>query len=142
MKFVNTSNLKASVLHEFFEEKWETFDNQQSLREYGYLVEHKGVYQAYFALAPVEEQAFWLKSLYIKEGVPSSFPLAIIEASITLAKDNLGSYLYINSHQDALSSLLSLMNFEKKQEPFFAEGLECKDGTWWKMDVTSIAQTN
>ncbi|WP_226036292.1 hypothetical protein [Aquibacillus saliphilus] len=142
MKFVSTSKLGEQVLEQFFEDKWEQFESKTNLLEHGYLVEYKQEYKAYFALSPVEENSYWLKSLYIKEGVPTAFPLAIIEAAIALANEKAASNLYVCSHQQSLNSLLSLLNFESHLVPHFAWD-EIKDnGEWWRIDPAKVPHVN
>lgn len=140
MKLVHTAELEDHIVEEFFEDKWIDLPDKHSLKQYGKFVEYQNEYKAFFALAPVQEQGYWLKSLYIKEGAPPSFPLAIIEASISLAKEQGGQDLFIYSHQQSLSSLLSLMQFKHQQAPAFAEGTQLTQGTWWKVDVTKVPQ--
>ncbi|UFT98959.1 hypothetical protein KO561_17485 [Radiobacillus kanasensis] len=135
MKFIDTAGLDEKVLHDFFEEKWSQFEEKQSLKQYGYLVEHEGTYKAYFALSPVKSNGLWLKSLYMKEGVPATFPLAILESAIALAKEKEGESLFVYSHQTTLDTLLQMIHFKRVDTPAFAEELLENRGSWWKIEV-------
>ncbi|MCT2538297.1 hypothetical protein NC661_10310 [Aquibacillus koreensis] len=143
MKLVSTANIEESVLRDFFEGKWDAFEDQQTLKAYGYFVEINEQYKAYFALAPVQASAYWLKSLYIKDGAPSSLPLAIIESSITLAREKKGAHVLIHSHQQALDALLEALQFENQSTPAFAEDIpELPAGKWWKTSVEKPVHVN
>ncbi|SDK15423.1 hypothetical protein [Sediminibacillus albus] len=131
MKLISASQLDDQALEVFFEGSWNTFSEQQSLREYGRLIDYQGEYKAFFALIPVEKSGYWLKSLYIKDGVPGSFPLAIIETAIAMASEQKGTGLFIHSHQPALDTLLSLLEFQKEPSPAFPEGQDLTEGQWW-----------
>ncbi|WP_077623457.1 hypothetical protein [Sediminibacillus massiliensis] len=131
MKLVKTLDVEENVLREFFDGKWEEISNQQSLKKFGYLVKYQDEYKGFFALSPVENNSYWLKSLYIKDGVPASFPLAVLESAIALAKEQAGNSLFIHSHQSVLDTLLSLLKFESSDIPKFAEYFTLKQGQWW-----------
>ncbi|WP_053218083.1 hypothetical protein [Virgibacillus senegalensis] len=132
MKLIQTNRLDDQVLQRFFGGSWDIFRGKQKLKENGFLLEVQGECKAFFSLLPVEGQTFWLKSLYIKEGVPSSFPWTVLEASMTLAAEREADCIYIFSHQSALDTLLELVQFERADFPSFAEGHELPKGQWWK----------
>ncbi|WP_186576621.1 hypothetical protein [Aquibacillus kalidii] len=140
MKMISTENIQEEILVEFFEGKWEEMPDKTMLRQHGYLVEYQEQYKAYFALAPVKGDAFWLKSLYIKEGVPSSLPLSLIESAIAITRDKVVNGLFVYSHQQTLSSLLTLLGFKEQLSPAFADGLELKGGKWYKIEVNKVPQ--
>ncbi len=132
MKLIHTNRLDDQVLQRFFAGSWEAFRGKHNVKENGFLIEVKGEYKAFFALLPMEDQVFWLKSLYIKEGVPSSFPWTVLETAMTLAGEKAADCVYIYSHQAALDTLLVLLQFEQAAFPSFAEGHALPEGTWWK----------
>ncbi|MDC3411780.1 hypothetical protein NC797_11055 [Aquibacillus sp. 3ASR75-11] len=141
MNVTSTLDMEEAVLRDFFEGKWDTFVDKESLHACGYLVDYQGQYQAFFALAPVVDGGYWLKSLYIKEGVPTTFPLTIIESSITLAKEKRASSLYVYSHQSALDRLLSILQFMPQEQPSFSKEIEAIGGNWWVMDIDNDLPT-
>ncbi|QTN00874.1 hypothetical protein ERJ70_17230 [Sediminibacillus dalangtanensis] len=132
MKLIHTNRLDDQVLQRFFDGSWEAFRGKQNLKENGFLIEVQGEYKAFFALLPMERQVFWLKSLYIKEGVPSSFPWTVLETAMGLAGEKAADSVYIYSHQEALDTLLVLLQFEQAAFPSFAEGHVLPEGNWWK----------
>ncbi|MRH43977.1 hypothetical protein GH741_15140 [Aquibacillus halophilus] len=142
MKLISTAQLDEHILEQFFEDKWNHFEQKQTLKQDGYLIEYQDLYKAYFSLSPVGKNAYWLKSLYIKEGVPASFPLAIIESSLALASEKGASSLFVYSHQQSLDSLLSLLNFQSQLTPSFAEEIQVGQGTWWEIDPRHATQLN
>ncbi|MDC3416748.1 hypothetical protein [Aquibacillus salsiterrae] len=133
MNFVATETLNLTALETFFEKQWETIEDKATLHQDGFFVEEDGEYKAYFSLSPVDNGGYWLKSLYMKEGAPTTYPLAIIESSIALAREKGGKELYVFSHQSALNSLLSLLQFKQQEEPSFAGDSIYANGTWWKV---------
>ncbi|QDP41673.1 hypothetical protein [Radiobacillus deserti] len=135
MKFIHTADLEEKVLQDFFADKWNDFEEKESLKQYGYLVEYEGSYKAYFALSPVKRNGLWLKSLYMKEGVPATFPLAIMESAIALAKDKEGDFLFVYSHQTTLDTLLDMIHFTQVDTPAFAQELLKDQGNWWMIEV-------
>ncbi|MBM7571271.1 hypothetical protein [Aquibacillus albus] len=139
MDIIKADTVDKAVLAEFFEDKWDALEEKEALHRHGYFIEVEKEYQAFFALTPVSNSGCWLRSLYMKEGVPASLPLTIIESSIALARENGATDLYVYSHQPALNSLLSLLKFKQEQSPSFANK-QIEQGTWWRQDVTSVVR--
>ena len=135
MKFVQAIDQERSVLEEFFEDKWDNISDKQRIHQHGFFVDYQDEYKAFFALTPAGKSGVWLKNFYMKEGVPASLPLTIIESSVALAKEKGASHLYVFSHQQSLDSLLGLMQFQAVESPEFAEKQSLPPGTWWKITV-------
>ncbi|WP_407269289.1 hypothetical protein [Radiobacillus sp. PE A8.2] len=142
MRIVPAVELGVEQLELFFEDKWEQLDGKQTLLEYGYVIEFQGKNQAFFALSPVAEQSYWLKRLYIKDKAPTSLPLAIIEAAITLAQEKYGDHIYVYSHITALDALLEALQFSKLKTSPFDVDVSIENGNWWNKPLAKRYQIN
>lgn len=136
MKIVSAEQLQQKDFADFFEDKWTEMSEKKGLVEYGYFVENKGDYQAYFALFPLESSKYWLKSLYIKEGAPTTYPFTILETCVAIVREKGASGLYVYSHQDALDFLLESLGFELCDHPPAGAIVQEPDQIWWQFQVS------
>ncbi|WP_138420777.1 hypothetical protein [Aquibacillus sediminis] len=142
MKFVSTAELDPKVVEAFFEDKWDELEDRDQLVKNGYFIEYNGDYKGYFALTPVTDNAYWLKSLYLKQGVPAALPLTIIETATAITKQKQADDMYVFSHQQSLDTLLTMLQFETQEQPSFADQAPTKEGTWWKITIPSEQAAN
>ncbi|KGX86457.1 hypothetical protein [Pontibacillus litoralis] len=121
---------------EYSEQELENFigekPNLEVLYEHGYYVEVNDDKKGFFALVPVDEQAVWLRALYVDPKMNAHFILTLFEV-IPSYKGNRDVYVFC--HQDELETLLQAQQFTKikrEETPPFLQALRNGKGDWWK----------
>ncbi|MFD1172499.1 GNAT family N-acetyltransferase [Oceanobacillus picturae] len=109
--------------------------NKASLVRAGYVVEVSGEIVGCFSLETMEEGIYWLKQLYINQTNASKLPV-LLEAILTLAKQQQAKSVYVHSHQPVVDILLEALQFHPQKEKMFVDKYKRDEGNWWLYHVS------
>jgi len=109
-------------------------DKKYLLRD-GYVVEINGCIEGCFIIQPIENNFFWLKSLYISQSKVNFLPL-LFEAILALVKEKRAKKLFVHSHQPMVDKILEALRFTPQRESGFANDYVNRHGQWWSYNVS------
>jgi len=129
MKLIEASRVSKNRLEDFLK------NNDQieilPLLKTGYVVEFDDRIIGCFELAPIEENAFWLKQLYIIQNEAVKLPV-LLEFILAFAKQKEAKVVYAHSAQPVTDLLLESLSFslQTNQSLQLKEAVKRK-GHWW-----------
>lgn len=109
--------------------------DKERLLEKGYAVEIKGNIEGCFILEMMEERVYWLKQLYITKTNAAHLPV-LLEAILTLAKQQQAKSVHVQSHQPVVDILLEALQFHPQKEKDFVDKHKINKGNWWSYSVS------
>jgi|GEM_PF-1221670 len=129
MKIIEASHVSKEQLEQFLE------NNNQieigSLLETGYVVECNSRIIGCFELAPIEEEAFWLKQLYIIRNEAVKLPV-LLEFILIFAKQKEAKVVYAHSEQPVTDLLLESLSFSlQTNHSVQLKNAVKRKGHWW-----------
>jgi len=120
-------------LEEFFSKN--TNVDKNTVFQKGYVVEINHKIEGCFILERMEANNYWLKQLYITQSEAASLPF-LLEAILTLAKQQNAKSVYVHSHQPVVDILLEALQFHPQKESVLVGNYPVGKGSWWAYDVS------
>lgn len=117
-----------------FLEKNQTVDKVNLLKN-GYVVEIQDEIEGCFILEMMREGEYWLKQLFITKEHAAMLPV-LLEAILTLAKQQRAIVVYVHSYQPVVDILLEALQFHPQKEKDFVDKHEINKGNWWSYSVS------
>lgn len=117
-----------------FLEKNKTVD-KNNLFKNGYVVEIQHKIEGCFILEMMDEGEYWLKQLFITKEHAAMLPV-LLEAILTLAKQQEAIVVYVHSQQPVVDLLLEALQFHPQGENAFVDKYPASKGNWWSYDVS------
>ncbi|WP_087973640.1 hypothetical protein [Oceanobacillus rekensis] len=133
MKILLAKEASYVNLEEFFGKNPNV--NQKSVYEKGYVVEIDNKIEGCFVLDQLETDIYWLKQLYITQSEAGRLPI-LLEAILTLAKQQHAKSIYVHSHQPVVDILLEALQFHPQKEKMFEDKYPVSNGSWWAYNVS------
>lgn len=134
MKFIHAANVAREQLDQFLQQ------NQQielaTLLKTGYVVIHQEEIIGCFSLEAIEEDAYWLKQLYVIRHEAVKLPV-IVEAILAYAKEWKARVIYAHSEQPVTDLLLQSLRFSLQSQEETVTLPSHKKGHWWTYSVCS-----
>ncbi|HLR67251.1 GNAT family N-acetyltransferase [Virgibacillus alimentarius] len=110
--------------------------DKESLYQAGYVAVVDEKIEGCFILDPVEEGFYWLKQLYITRDRANQLPF-LLEAILTLAKEQQAKGVYVHSHQPTVDIILEALQFHPQNENALVDKYPVNQGNWWSYRVSS-----
>ncbi|MYL35677.1 hypothetical protein GLW08_14820 [Pontibacillus yanchengensis] len=119
----------------FFGEHANQLTEQQQLYTYGHYVEIHHEKKGFFALVPVDNHTYWLRTLYLTPDMNPNFILTLFEVLHAYIEENGMENVYVHCHQPALRTLLEAQQFTEVDDAAVPQQLEAPVdiGGWWKL---------
>jgi len=133
MDIIPVNVVPEEELHEFLVKNKHV--KKESLLDYGYVVKINQTIEGCFVLDPLEEDAYWLKQLYITQTEANRLPF-LLETILTLAKQKQMKNVYVHSHQPVVDLLLEALQFYRKEEAVLVDNPPANKGHWWAYNVS------
>ncbi|MDX8047729.1 hypothetical protein SH601_17360 [Gracilibacillus sp. S3-1-1] len=128
MELKMTKEMDKKEFECFFEEEEVPLE---SMKEHGYFLYTDNKPIAFFALVPIEQTSYWLRTLLIKRGAPVLTPVTIIQTAESLSQNNGAESLVIHSKTTMLDELLTQLGYRPTDKEFG----EHSEANWW---ITSL----
>jgi len=109
--------------------------NREDLLETGYVMMVDGEIEGCFNLESVDEGYYWLKQLYITKSKANVLPF-LLEAILTLAKEQQAKRVYVHSHQPTVDIILEALQFHPQKEHVLVDKYPVNHGNWWSYSVS------
>ncbi|KGP71996.1 hypothetical protein [Pontibacillus yanchengensis] len=121
----------------FFGENADQLKEQQQLYTYGHYVEIHNEKKGFFALVPVDNRSYWLRTLYLTPDMNPNFILTLFEVLHAYIEENGMENVYVHCHQPALRTLLEAQQFVEVDDATIPPQLEApaEVGSWWKLHM-------
>jgi hypothetical protein len=107
----------------------------RSLVDHGYVVRIGEELEGCFVLAPLTDDVYWLRQLYINQKKADRLPF-LIDAIVTLAEKKQLKRIYVHSHQPVVDLLLEALQFEKEKKNEYVDNPPKINGKWWAYNVS------
>lgn len=119
-----------------FLEKNQLVDKVNLLKN-GYVVEIQDKIEGCFILEKMceGEGEYWLKQLFITKEHAAMLPV-LLEAILTLAKQQQAIMVYVHSYQPVVDLLLEALQFHPQKEKVFVDKQTITKGNWWSYSVS------
>ena len=133
MELILAKNVSHARLDPFLENNPDV--DKSLLIEKGYVVQIDEQIEGCFVVDEMDDGAHWLKKLHVTQQAAQGLPV-IIEAILTIAKENRASCVYVHSQQPLVDILLESLQFHpQKHEETVSISTNSK-GNWWAYDVS------
>ncbi|ENH95567.1 hypothetical protein J416_15417 [Gracilibacillus halophilus YIM-C55.5] len=126
MELQATKTVDSETFQAFFGDS-EKIQITDEMKQYGYFICDQEETKGFFALYPVQHDAYWLRTFIMKQGVTVSLPLTMIQTAEQLTYNYGAHKLFIHSDSDALDQLLHQLSYQQTDEA--PEAID--QGTWW-----------
>src|SRR5690625_2319500 len=83
----------------------------------------------------VEDNQIWLRQMYVSREEAMKIPI-LIEATVTLAKQQAAMTIYVNSHQLLVDIILASLQSRQEAEGVLLNGIYRSTGKWWTYPIT------
>lgn len=133
MHLVRAHDISYDRLNAFLQ-KNQTVDKVNLLKN-GYVVEIEDKIEGCFILEKLEKETFWLKQLFITKAHASMLPV-LLEAILTLAKQQEATIVYVHSQQPVVDLLLEALQFHPQKERTPVDKQTVNNGNWWSYNVS------
>ncbi|WP_404455746.1 GNAT family N-acetyltransferase [Oceanobacillus kapialis] len=133
MKLIPAKQVDIKKLEGFLDKNESV--NKASLVRSGYVVQIDDEVVGCFSLEMLEDGIYWLKQLYITQQHASKLPV-LLEAILTLAKQQQAKSVYVHSHQPVVDILLEALQFHPQKEKMFVDKYTAEEGNWWLYHVS------
>ena len=133
MELIPASHVSENQINQFLEKN--TNVAKDSLLQLGYMVQIDDQMEGCFILEAMGEGIFWLKQLYITQAEAGKLPV-LLEAILTLAKQQQAKRVYVHSHQPVVNILLEALQFHPQKEKMFVDKYNVDKGNWWAYHVS------
>jgi len=131
MKLIQASKVNEEKLEQFIGNNHQI--DLQSLLKSGYVVEFNEKIIGCFELELMENDAYWLKQLYIIQNEAIKLPI-LLEFILVFAKQREAKVIYAHSERPVTDLLLESLSFSLQQEKTFNHVRKQK-GHWWSYEV-------
>lgn len=133
MQILKVKEAKKQAVNDFLDRN----DNvsKDCLLTHGYVVEMNGRIDGCFVLEPMENQAFWLKQLYITQSEARKLPV-LLEGILVIARKIEAKCVYVHSHQPVVDILLEALQFKREEQIEVRKIDQHKKGNWWTYNVS------
>ncbi|MFZ3578596.1 hypothetical protein [Virgibacillus sp. DJP39] len=101
----------------------------------GYVVQIDEQIEGCFILDSMEDGVHWLKKLHVTSRAAQGLPV-IIEAILTIAKENHATCVYVHSQQPLVDILLESLQFRPQKGEEHSNIPVKSNGSWWTYEVS------
>lgn len=133
MELIRANQVSKELLATFLQDNQDL--NESHLLDKGYVVVINEHLIGCFVLEKVEDEQFWLQQLYITKEEAIKLPI-LIEAILTLAKQQTATTIYVNSHQLLVDIILESLQFQQESEGIWLNDTYHSKGKWWTYSIS------
>ena len=134
MKFILASDVTPERLEQFLEHNKQI--ELETLLKAGYVVERNDKIIGCFALEPIQDDAYWLKQLYVIRQEAVKLPI-IVETVLAIAKQQQAKVIYAHSEQPVTDLLLESLCFSLQPSQEELVPAKNEKGHWWTYSISS-----
>jgi len=133
MELIRANQVSKELLINFLQGNQNV--NEDQLLDKGHVVVDNDRLIGCFVLEEVEDNQIWLQQLYVIKEEAMKLPI-LIEAILTLAKQQAAMTIYVNSHQLLVDIILESLQFRQEAEGVLLNGIYRSTGKWWTYPIT------
>lgn len=138
VKSAELSGLKE--MEAFFGDHYAQLQEPEQLVKYGHYVEIHKKKKGFFALVPVDNNQYWLRTLYIQPDMNPQFIMTLFEVMGAHMQEQHMQKVYVHSHHASLDALLTAQQYKAIADEDVPDSLQTaveKKGTWWVQTAKS-----
>src|SRR5699024_3017997 len=132
MDLISVNSISEEELQRFLDKN--SHVNGKNLMDYGYVVRIEEELEGCFILAPLTDEVYWLRQLYINQKKADHLPF-LIDAIVKLAEQKQLKRIYVHSHQPVVDLLLEALQFHKEVKNEYVDNPSEIKGKWWAYNV-------
>lgn len=133
MELILAKNVSHARLDPFLENNPDV--DKSLLIEKGYVVQIDEQIEGCFVVDIMDNGVHWLKKLHVTKQAAQGLPV-IIEAILTIAKENQASCVYVHSQQLLVDILLESLQFHPQKDTATVNIPVHDSGNWWAYHVS------
>lgn len=133
MELILAKNVSHARLDQFLENNPDV--DKSLLIEKGYVVQIDEQIEGCFVVDIMENGVHWLKKLHVTKHAAQGLPV-IIEAILTIAKENQATCVYVHSQQPLVDILLESLQFHPQKDAETVNIPAHNNGNWWAYHVS------
>ncbi|MFC4386501.1 hypothetical protein ACFOZ1_01630 [Gracilibacillus marinus] len=126
MQVAATNKITMEQFQAFFGQEIGLTDDIQ-MKQFGYFVYDNKVPVAFFSLFPVDKNSYWLRAFVMKQGMPLTFPMTLIQLAEELVKEYGANQLFIHSKSQLVTDLVSQLGYTQTDRA----PTNMESGQWW-----------
>ncbi|MFS0750284.1 hypothetical protein [Oceanobacillus sp. 1P07AA] len=133
MQIFKVEEAEQQAVNDFLERNENV--SKDLLFSHGYVVEMNGRIDGCFVLKPIEDNAYWLKQLYITQSEARKLPV-LLEGILVIARKIEAKCVYVHSNQPVVDILLEALQFKREEQIEVRKIEQHKKGNWWTYNVS------
>ncbi len=113
MDILETQDVAVEKVEAFFSQADQSIKEHVSENQSGYFLTENEELLGFFSLTTIDEQAVWLRSLFVQPKSRVEMPLLLFEAAEQIAKQQKAEMLWIKVDKEAVKQLVLWLEYKR-----------------------------